>query len=165
MAAVMAAARARRWARRPSPWATRCFCTVDLAMENPWSLEPVGVLATANGGLDHGQGQQGLDDMGGGGFGHLGRPALLGHQGVQAVAVGHALPLVVAGAGDAEDPAGLGHIARALGVVQHGEASLVDDLCWGHGDGLLGSVMGTTESIAGPLKGVDVQPQPSDRKA
>ena len=37
VAAVMAAARARRWARSPSPWATRCFCTVDLAMENPWS--------------------------------------------------------------------------------------------------------------------------------
>ena len=37
VAAAMAAARARRWARRPRPWATRCFCTVDLAMENPWS--------------------------------------------------------------------------------------------------------------------------------
>src|SRR5664279_4675264 len=35
--AVMAAARARRWDRFPRPWATRCFWTVDLAMENPWS--------------------------------------------------------------------------------------------------------------------------------
>ena len=47
---------------------------------------------------------------------------------------------------------------------KHGEASLVDDLCWGHGDGLLGSLVGTTESIAGPLKGVDVQPHLVDWK-
>ena len=37
VAAAMAAARARRWERLPSPWATRCFCTVDLAIEKPWS--------------------------------------------------------------------------------------------------------------------------------
>jgi hypothetical protein len=47
-------------------------------------------------------------------------------------------------------------------MSQHGKPSLVDDLCWGHGDGLLGSVEGTTESIAGPLKGVDVQPRFAD---
>ena len=88
----------------------------------------------------------------------------LGHQGLEAVAVGHVLPLVVAGPRDAEDPTGLGHVARSLGVVQHGDASLVDDLCWGHGDGLLGSVEGTTESIAGPLQGVDVQPHLMDWK-
>ena len=74
----------------------------------------------------------------------------LGIQRVEAVAVGHVLPLVVAGPGDAEDPAGLGHVPGSLGVVQHGDAPLVDDLCWGHGDGLLGSLVGTTESIAGP---------------
>jgi hypothetical protein len=34
----------------------------------------------------------------------------------------------------------------------------------GHGDGLLGLLVETTESIAGPLKGVDVQPQLMDRK-
>jgi hypothetical protein len=50
-------------------------------------------------------------------------------------------------------------------MIQHGNTPLVDDLCWGHGDGLLGSVVGTTESIAGPLKGVDVQPHLVDRKA
>ena len=50
-------------------------------------------------------------------------------------------------------------LAGLLGQCQHGEAPTVDDLCVGHGDGLLGSVEGTTESIAGPLKGVDVQPQ------
>ena len=37
VAAAMAAARDSRSARRPSPWATICFCTVDLAMEKPWS--------------------------------------------------------------------------------------------------------------------------------
>jgi hypothetical protein len=51
----------------------------------------------------------------------------------------------------------LRQVAAALGVGEHGSAPLVDDLCWGHGDGLLGFVVETTESIAGPLKGVDVQ--------
>jgi NAD(P)-dependent dehydrogenase (short-subunit alcohol dehydrogenase family) len=100
-----------------------------------------------------------------GGFGHLGLAPTLGHQGVKAVEVGHVLPLVVAGPRQAEHLARLGHVLGFVGVCQHGEASLVDDLCWGgHGDGLLGSVMGTTESIAGPLKGVDVQPRLVDWK-
>jgi hypothetical protein len=51
---------------------------------------------------------------------------------------------------------GCGGAAACPLRMEHGNASLVDDLCWGHGDGLLGSVEGTTESIAGPLKGVDV---------
>jgi hypothetical protein len=37
VAAAMAAARASRCDRFPRPWATRCFCTVGLAMEKPWS--------------------------------------------------------------------------------------------------------------------------------
>ena len=97
-------------------------------------------------------------------FGHRGLAPALGHQGLEPVEIGHVLPLVAASARDAEDSAGLRHVARPLGVVQHGDASLVDDLCWGHGDGLLGSVEGTTESIAGPLKGVDVQPHVVDWK-
>ena len=36
----------------------------------------------------------------------------LGIQGLGAVVVGHALPLVEAGPGDAEHPTGLGHIVR-----------------------------------------------------
>ena len=126
--------------------------------------EPVGVLATANSRLEHGQGQELFDHVGGGGPGHLGGSPGLGHQRVEAVAVRHALPLVVAGPRDAKGPAGLGHIADSGGVVQHGDAPLVDDLCWGHGDGLLGSLVGTTESIAGPLQGVDVQPHLMDWK-
>jgi hypothetical protein len=41
---------------------------------------------------------------------------------------------------------------------------VIDDVCWGHGDGLHGSVEGTTESIAGPHPVVDLQPQPPVRK-
>ena len=126
--------------------------------------EAVGVLATPDGGLHDRQGQQGLDHVGGRGLGHLGRPSGLRHQGVESVAVGHVLPLVVPGPGDAEDPTGLGHVPGSLGVFQHGDASLVDDLCWGHGDGLLVSLVGTKESIAGPHLMVDVQPHPVDRK-
>ena len=37
VAAAMAAARASRWARRPSPWSTSSFCTVDLAIDKPRS--------------------------------------------------------------------------------------------------------------------------------
>ena len=37
VAAAMAAARANRCERLPSPWSTRCFCTVDLAITKPWS--------------------------------------------------------------------------------------------------------------------------------
>jgi hypothetical protein len=48
-------------------------------------------------------------------------------------------------------------------MFQHGQASAIDDLCVGHGDGLLGLLVETTQSIAGPLKGVDVQPHPADR--
>ena len=97
-------------------------------MEKPWSPKPIGVLATADGGNGDRQGQEGLDDVGGGGLGHLGRSALLGHQRLEPVAVGDALPLVVAGPRDAEDPAGLGDIAHLEGVIQHGDAPLVDDL-------------------------------------
>jgi hypothetical protein len=67
---------------------------------------------------EHGQGQQSLDDMGGCGFGHGGLAPALGHQGLTAVAVGHVLPLVVAGAIDAEDPTGLRHVARPDGRGQ-----------------------------------------------
>lgn len=50
------------------------------------------------------------------------------------------------------------------GDLYHSELAPYCGLCWGHGDGLLGSVEGTTESIAGPLKGVDVQPHLVDWK-
>src|SRR5579875_938345 len=89
VAAVMAAALARRrsWpgrARRGSsaPWTWR------------WRIAGYG------GGLRPGdsrwwargpQGRQPFDDTGGGGVGHLGTAALLGHQGVEAAATGHAL--------------------------------------------------------------------------
>jgi len=127
--------------------------------------QPIGVLATADGGLEHGQGEQAFDHVGGGGRRHLGRAALLGHERLEAIAVGHVLPLVVAGPAYAKGPTRRRHVAGLFGQCQHGEAPAVDDLCVGHGDGLLGSVEGTTESIAGPLNGVDVQPQHSDRKA
>ena len=35
-------------------------------------------------------------------------------------------------------------------MLQHGDAPAIDDLCWGHGDGLLVSLVETKESIAGP---------------
>jgi len=89
---------------------------------------------------------------------------LLGHEGLEPVAVCLSLPAIEGRPRDAEDPAGLGHVAGLCGVCQHTEASLIDDLGRGHGDGLLGSVEGTTESIAAPCQGVDVQRQPSVRK-
>jgi hypothetical protein len=48
-------------------------------------------------------------------------------------------------------------------VFQHGKASVVDDLCWCHGDGLLGFVVETTESIAVTHHVVDMQRHPVDR--
>ena len=68
--------------------------------------EPVSVLATADGGLEDGQGQQGLDDVGGGGFGQLRVAPPFGHECLEAVAIGDVLPLVVAGPRDAEDGTG-----------------------------------------------------------
>ena len=160
VAAAMAAALARRWERRPRPWATSCFCTVDLAIENPWSPSRSAYWRQPMVGSSTARVSSASTTWVGVASGIWGARRSLGINAVEPVAVGHLLPLVVAGPRDAEDPAGLGHVARSGGMVQHGEAPLVDDLCWGHGDGLLGSLVGTTESIAGPLKGVDVQPQP-----
>ena len=39
---------------------------------------------------------------------------------LEAVALGHVLPLVVPGPRHAEDPTGLGHVAGPLGMLQHG---------------------------------------------
>jgi len=166
VAAVMAAALERRLDLRPRPWATRIVAQSTWRSRSPHRPgdRRIGVSATADGGLDHRQGQQALDDMGGRGLGHLGGPAVLGHQRVEPGVVGQLLPLVVAGPRDREDPAGLRHVVGPLGVLQHRDAALVDDLCWGHGAGLLGSLVGTTESIAVPRCGVDVQPHLPVRK-
>jgi hypothetical protein len=43
--------------------------------------EPAGVLAAADRRLGHGQTQEGLEHVGGGGFGHLGLASSLGYQG------------------------------------------------------------------------------------
>ncbi len=126
--------------------------------------EEIGVAPASEGRLEHREGEQGLDHVGGRGVGHLGCPPFFRHERIEAVALGAMLPLVVAGPGDAEDPTGLRNVAGVPGMFQHGDAAAVDDLGWGHGDGLLGSVMGTTESIAGPHRTVDVQPQLMDRK-
>ena len=58
-------------------------CTHGRRRPPPRSLRPrspIGVLSTADRGLEHGQGQQALEDMGRGGRGYLGRAALLGHE-------------------------------------------------------------------------------------
>ena len=112
----MAAARARRLGSRAQPVGDQVLLHGRLGDHEALVAQPVGVLATADRGLEHGQGEQALDDVGGGGLGHLGRPALLGHQRLEPVALGQVLPLVVAGPGDAEGPAGLGHVAGSLGM-------------------------------------------------
>ena len=126
--------------------------------------QAVGVLATADGGLGHRDGEQLVEDVGGRGVGQLGAAADLGQQGLEAVALGHRAPLIEPGAGDAEGPAAQRHVAGLGRVFQHAQASLVDDLVSGHGDGLPVLCGRNTRSITGPTQLVDLQPQPTDRK-
>jgi hypothetical protein len=92
--------------------------------------QAVGVLATPDGRLDHGQGEEVGHHVGGGGVGQLGRQSGLGHQGLEAVTLSQRLPLVEAGAGHSQRPTGLGHIAGFSGQIKQTDASLIDDLCW-----------------------------------
>ena len=159
-AAATRAARATRWRRVPRPAWSRYFWAVDAARGQPRVGEAVGQATSPQGGLEHGQGEQLLDHVGRGGVGQLRHAPGLGHQRLGPVAVGQLLPLVVAGPRHAEGPARLAHVPASGGVLQHGQTTVIDDVCWGHGDGLHGSVEGTTESIAGPHPVVDLQPQP-----
>ena len=148
------------WLVVPRPWSTRCFCTVDLAMEKPWSprrsaywRQPIVGSSTARvkrrsstwvgvawasgvPGAPWASGRRARSDQPGSSTRSSGSS--------RCQRCGRPQP----------------RCRFRLAQCQHGQAALVDDLCWGHGDGLLGSVVGTTESIAGPLKGVDVQPHP-----
>ncbi len=110
--------------------------------------------------LENGEGQQLLDHMRWGRVRQLRAATGLGHQRVESVAVRSVFPLVVTGARHPERAARLGHVPAARRVVQHGQAPVIDDLCWGHGDGLHGSLVGTTDSITGPHLVGDLQPQP-----
>jgi hypothetical protein len=148
---VMAATRATRWLRPPEPVGHQVPLHGGRGDGVAPVPEPIGVLAAPDGRLHHGQGEQLGHHVGGGGVGQLGRPPGLRHQRLESVALGQGLPLVVAGAGHPEHSAGLGHISGFSGQIQQTDTSLIDDLCWGHGDGLLVSLVGNKASIAGPL--------------
>jgi hypothetical protein len=66
--------------------------------------QQIAIAPAAQRRLHHGQGHQGLDHVGGRGVGQLGCPTLLGHERLEAVALGPVLPLLVASPADAEDP-------------------------------------------------------------
>jgi hypothetical protein len=65
---------------------------------------------------------------------------------------------------DTEGLTGRRNTLRPPGVLQHSDVALIDGLCWGHCNGFLGSVVGTTRSIAKLNPLVDAQPHPVDRK-
>jgi hypothetical protein len=93
-------------------------------------------LAGAQGGTGDRLGQHRLDLLRWGRIRHHRWPAALGQQRRQPSALGPAGPVVVAGARAPEGAAGLGH-AGLRGPVQDLDTAVVDDLCWGHGGGLL----------------------------
>ena len=121
-------------------------------------------LAGAQGRPGDRLGQHRLDLVGWGGGRHHWWPAVFGQQRGQPIALGAAGPAVVGGARDAEGAAGLGHAGLA-GPVQDLDTPVVDDLCWGHGGGLL-RLFGRNQRVHHrPHQRWDLQPHPVIIKA
>jgi hypothetical protein len=99
-----------------------------------------------------------LDLVGWGRGRHHRRAAPLGQQRGQAVPLGAAGPTIAGRARDPEGAAGLGHAGLA-GPVQDLDTPVVDDLCWGHGGGLL-RLFGRNQRVHQPHPQWDLQPQP-----
>jgi len=76
----------------------------------------------------------------------------LGQQRGQPRALGAAGPAVLGGPRDAKGRAGLGDAGLA-GPVQDLDTPVVDELCWGHGGGLLRLFSGTKGSTTSPTNG------------
>jgi hypothetical protein len=118
---------------------------------------------SADGGAGHRLGQHRLDLVGWGRGRHDRWPSVLGQQRGQPIALGPAGPAIVGGPGDAEGAAGLGH-AGLPGPVQDLDTPVVDDLCWGHGGGLL-RLFGRNQRVHHqPHQQWDLQPHPVIRK-
>jgi hypothetical protein len=125
-AAVSWARAATRWARRPSRWRPR-ICGPRRRQTPPLVGQVADQLAGAQGRPGDRLSEHPLDLVGWGRGRHSRRPAILGQQRGQPVALGATGPAVGGRAGDPEGAAGLGRAGRP-GPVQDLDTPVVDDL-------------------------------------
>jgi hypothetical protein len=115
--------------------------------------------------------QGGLGDESAAGRGELRRrlirhcrwPSILAHQRIETVGLARCLPAVIRRAADTEHPARVRH-ARLDRMLHDTHAPLIDDLCRGHGDGLLRLCERNQRVHRRGLPAADLQPQLVNRK-
>ena len=147
---------------------TQTMATQDLLCSTRRDLETakpkvMGVATSSESGTHHRFREQFVDHPRRGLVRHRWRPATLGHQRVETVRLSSSRPPVIRRARDPERATRLRHI-RLAGTFHHPNTTMVNDLLWGHGGGLLW-LFGRNQRVH--RRGhhvVDLQPQPVNRK-